>query len=257
MLVYPSPKKNEVITNFGNDNIFFLFGDLFFFWNLITMGMSRVYLQVLIGLLLCFGVLYILDITVEKGIKEYKVIRGSSTVEILDQLEEKELKKIEKYKKKLKDASHIEPYGIYIGSIWNAVDEEFIKTKNITTILHFATDFPGIQLVPHITSLHQNILRYSVSEHTSQFSIIQNCTSILHQAISENQNVLVHCMRGRSRSVSVVIAYLMEYHNYTYNDAREYIASKRPFIGPHEGLIAQLQRFELYLKENKEIINNE
>jgi len=212
---------------------------------------SRMYVQVVVGLLLCFGVLYILDVTVKEEIKEYRVIRGNSTVEILDQLEVKELKKVEKYKKKLKDASHIEPYGIYIGSIWNAADEEFIKNNNITTILHFATDFPGIQLVPHVTSLHQNILRYSVAEHTSQFSIIQNCTSILHKAISENQNILVHCMRGRSRSVSVVIAYLMEYHGYTYNDAREFIALKRPFIGPHEGLVAQLQKFELYLKEKE------
>lgn len=43
-------------------------------------------------------------------------------------------------------------------------------------------------------------------------------------------NVLVHCMAGVSRSVSLVIAYLMKYRGMRFEDALNLIRSRRPVV---------------------------
>ena len=183
---------------------------------------------------------------------DIKTLRSNTTAGLLEQLTPKLRQKIEQCKKH-KDATLIAPHKLYIGSYWNAADEEFIKANNITSIFHFATGRPRFQLEPHVTSVYHNVLRYKSKQGpTAQFPIIQEATAELHKALSANQTVLVHCMRGRSRSVSIVIAYLMEYHDYSYIDAREYIHQLRPSIGPHEGLQLQLQAFDTFLREKHE-----
>jgi protein-tyrosine phosphatase len=55
---------------------------------------------------------------------------------------------------------------------------------------------------------------------------------------------LVHCFRGRSRSATVVAAYLMHKHGYSAQKAIAKIRSKRPSINPHESFLAQLKMYE-------------
>ena len=55
---------------------------------------------------------------------------------------------------------------------------------------------------------------------------------------------LVHCFRGRSRSATVVAAYLMHKHGYSAQKAISKIRSKRPSINPHESFLAQLKMYE-------------
>ncbi len=50
----------------------------------------------------------------------------------------------------------------------------------------------------------------------------------------------VHCMRGRSRSATVVISYLMYRYHLSLAEAYEYVKRRRPFIGPHQWLKRQL-----------------
>lgn len=54
-------------------------------------------------------------------------------------------------------------------------------------------------------------------------------------------NVLVHCNAGVSRSATVVIGYLMEHHNMTYDQAHQVVKTKRPCIRPNEGFVTQLK----------------
>jgi protein-tyrosine phosphatase len=61
-----------------------------------------------------------------------------------------------------------------------------------------------------------------------------------------NQTCFVHCMRGRSRSSSVILAYLMLKEKKNLKDAYTDVKSKRPFIGPHYGLRSQLINLEFH-----------
>jgi protein-tyrosine phosphatase len=46
-------------------------------------------------------------------------------------------------------------------------------------------------------------------------------------------NVLVHCMAGVSRSVTLVTAYLMKYRSMALQDALNYVRSRRPVVRFH------------------------
>lgn len=57
----------------------------------------------------------------------------------------------------------------------------------------------------------------------------------------------VHCQQGVSRSATVVLAYLMLYHNLTLLDAVRAVRHKRE-IFPNDGFIKQLCVLERELK---------
>jgi predicted protein tyrosine phosphatase len=65
------------------------------------------------------------------------------------------------------------------------------------------------------------------------FEFLQNCKG----------PTLVHCYAGRSRSVTVVLAYLIKYHNMLLSDALHHVASLRPGVFPNTGFINQLENF--------------
>lgn len=54
--------------------------------------------------------------------------------------------------------------------------------------------------------------------------------------------VYLHCKAGRSRSATIAIAYLMKHNNWSMEEAKEYVKSKRPEINPNLGFICALQK---------------
>ena len=66
--------------------------------------------------------------------------------------------------------------------------------------------------------------------------------------IKGEDKVLVHCAAGVSRSASIVIAYIMWDKKMSFEEAFEFVESKRN-IGPNNGFIEQLKLFEKELIE--------
>jgi protein-tyrosine phosphatase len=54
----------------------------------------------------------------------------------------------------------------------------------------------------------------------------------------------VHCGAGISRSATIVIGFLMKYHNCSYNIAYNYVKNKRYIINPNPGFIDALKELE-------------
>jgi protein-tyrosine phosphatase len=59
-----------------------------------------------------------------------------------------------------------------------------------------------------------------------------------------NDVTLVHCYAGISRSATIVISYLIKYHNMSLVQALEYCRSIRPIVNPNKGFMLQLIEFE-------------
>ncbi|KAM9364094.1 dual specificity phosphatase 29-like [Pholidichthys leucotaenia] len=73
----------------------------------------------------------------------------------------------------------------------------------------------------------------------------------IHEALSHLQNkVLVHCVMGRSRSATLVLAYLMMKHNLTVVDAIGHVRQQRCIL-PNHGFIKQLRALDIALQEEK------
>uniref|UniRef100_A0A6I8ND20 Dual specificity phosphatase 9 n=1 Tax=Ornithorhynchus anatinus TaxID=9258 RepID=A0A6I8ND20_ORNAN len=68
------------------------------------------------------------------------------------------------------------------------------------------------------------------------------------EAVSQNCGVLVHCLAGISRSVTVTVAYLMQKLHLSLNDAYDLVKRKKSNISPNFNFMGQLLDFEQSLK---------
>jgi protein-tyrosine phosphatase len=57
---------------------------------------------------------------------------------------------------------------------------------------------------------------------------INQAVAFIHAKLSEDKQVLVHCMSGITRSATVVVAYLMLHKQMSLDDAVNLVRSKRP-----------------------------
>ena len=64
----------------------------------------------------------------------------------------------------------------------------------------------------------------------------------------KNVGVLVHCLAGISRSVTVTVAYLMFSMSLSLEDAYEFLRQVRPNIAPNFNFMGQLADFDQTLK---------
>lgn len=62
--------------------------------------------------------------------------------------------------------------------------------------------------------------------------------------------VLVHCNAGVSRSVSIVIAFLIKNRNLSFNEAFTIVKTARPSAKPNEGFLKQLTMYERFLRDS-------
>ena len=77
-------------------------------------------------------------------------------------------------------------------------------------------------------------------------SLLKDCVSWIHNALHEDESsrVLVFCTAGRSRSVSVLLAYLMITRKMILLDAMQLVKKKRPWIQPNVGFVNVLMELE-------------
>ena len=75
-------------------------------------------------------------------------------------------------------------------------------------------------------------------------SRIPSLRESIHASLEEGKNVCVHCQVGVSRSVTLVLAYLMKYERLNLKEAVERVKSARPFICPNRGFIEILGKLE-------------
>lgn len=75
---------------------------------------------------------------------------------------------------------------------------------------------------------------------------IQVCSSSLwvDDARLHSAPTYVHCKAGKSRSVTVVLAYLIHANAWTLKTSYAYVAERRKGISPNIGFVAELMQFE-------------
>jgi protein-tyrosine phosphatase len=134
---------------------------------------------------------------------------------------------------------------LFLGSASDANDFLFIKQNNIKLIVNvtkdIATDYSalGFEDIKVIRIPIDDIDTESLNTN----NLLMSTLTTIKKYIDENKGVLVHCRAGVSRSASIVIAYLIKYHNLSFSQAQNYLRSKRPIINPNAGFITQLLNF--------------
>jgi len=71
-----------------------------------------------------------------------------------------------------------------------------------------------------------------------------DCFAFIDETLLSGGKVFVHCVAGRSRSATIVIAWLMKSRGFSLDSAMEHCQAVRPNVQPNFGFMAQLRRFE-------------
>jgi protein-tyrosine phosphatase len=142
---------------------------------------------------------------------------------------------------------------LFIGGYGAAMNEQLMINNNITQILTLNNK---LNLITEFKLPYSHLNDYHIVDihDTVNFDItigIDQCTKIIHNAINNNENILVHCYCGVSRSVIVCIGYFIQYKQMQLFDAFEYIRRKRNMVEPSFNFINLIIRhYGLSYEEN-------
>jgi protein phosphatase slingshot len=139
---------------------------------------------------------------------------------------------------------------LYLGNSCNARNYYELENNNIGMIINSS---------PCISNYFENeFTYYNVKvEDISGADIYSHLTEVvdrMHNYIEENpqKNIFVHCFMGSSRSATIIIAYLIKYHNYGLREALSYVKEKREVVNLNQDFFKQLRQFEDELNISQE-----
>lgn len=131
---------------------------------------------------------------------------------------------------------------LYLGS-QDAVTMETINQLHLTHILSIGIECPLPELTENLTNLFVPCLDLPETSLIKDGILLQ-AFDFIEEARLNNGCVLVHCNAGVSRSASIVLAYLMQYHNMDFETAYKHVKTQRECIHPNAGFLKQLKEFK-------------
>ncbi|XP_040996150.1 dual specificity protein phosphatase 1 [Juglans microcarpa x Juglans regia] len=137
--------------------------------------------------------------------------------------------------------------GLFLGSIGAANNKNALKSLNVTHILTVANSLSPA----HPNDFVYKVINVTDREETDIKQYFDESFDFIDEAKRLGGGVLVHCFVGKSRSVTIVVAYLMKKHGMSLSQALEHVKSKRPQAAPNSGFISQLRDFEKSLQDEK------
>uniref|UniRef100_A0A1D5R5B9 JNK pathway associated phosphatase n=1 Tax=Macaca mulatta TaxID=9544 RepID=A0A1D5R5B9_MACMU len=129
--------------------------------------------------------------------------------------------------------------GLYIGNFKDARDAEQLSKNKVTHILSVHDSarpmLEGVKYlcIPAADSPSQNLTRH-----------FKESIKFIHECRLRGESCLVHCLAGVSRSVTLVIAYIMTVTDFGWEDALHTVRAGRSCANPNVGFQRQLQEFE-------------
>ncbi|KAF8571155.1 hypothetical protein P879_04086, partial [Paragonimus westermani] len=143
--------------------------------------------------------------------------------------------------------SEILPY-LFIGNARDAQDRTLLRRLGITHIVNVSDSVP----MPFKETTEFKYLHLPASD-TNQQNLrpaFDSAVAFISEARKSKGIVLVHCQAGVSRSVAVVMAYLMfKWRHFNVVRALDFIHSRRPVAEPNLHFIGQLQSFHDELRQ--------
>lgn len=130
---------------------------------------------------------------------------------------------------------------LYLGS-YSDIENNFYKLINTSLIINVAKE------CEYDVDNNIKIINLKFNDLPTE-NILHNIETIIdeiHNHITNKKTVFVHCYMGKSRSVSIIFAYLIKHQNFTLHKAYHYVKSIRN-ICPNIGFIKQLISYEIKL----------
>jgi protein-tyrosine phosphatase len=138
--------------------------------------------------------------------------------------------------------------GLYVGSIDSTYDIKTLKSKGIT---HIISVLPGFT-PPYPDDFKYMVINAMDDENTNLDMIFEDSNNFIDDAFANKGNILIHCMMGRSRSVTIAAAYLIHTFGMNVDEVLSIMKNKRNIIQPNKYFEKQLRK---YYKSKVEILD--
>lgn len=125
---------------------------------------------------------------------------------------------------------------IYLGNYKDASNKEWLEKNNITHVINATKDLPNY--FPDTYKYLQ--LHLDDTMHQSLYEVLEPSYQFIRGAIGNGGTVFIHCLAGVSRSVSILIYFLMKTNGSTYLKTLDFIRRKRLIANPNPGFARQL-----------------
>ncbi|KAF7309579.1 hypothetical protein MIND_00328900 [Mycena indigotica] len=132
---------------------------------------------------------------------------------------------------------------LYLSDYFTAHDEKELIRLNITHVVSVIDRVPSIPNC--IADDHRMHISVADRSDADILQYLTQATAFIVAALEQNDdnNVLVHCFQGVSRSATIVCAYLVATTSMDSFEAVGYVQAKRPIVCPNLGFRRQLQRW--------------
>ena len=136
---------------------------------------------------------------------------------------------------------------IFIGSFLNAKNLDELEKNNIKYILNCALECKNI---------FEDKFKYLKLDIKDQIDFpiqdyFEKGIQFIQESLNNNDgNILIHCMEGKSRSTTILMAYLIKCKNENTNSAYKILKTKRQLTMPNLGFMNKLREFEKEEKKN-------
>uniref|UniRef100_T1JDA7 Dual specificity protein phosphatase n=1 Tax=Strigamia maritima TaxID=126957 RepID=T1JDA7_STRMM len=137
---------------------------------------------------------------------------------------------------------------LFLGNAKNSSDQAALEKYHIKYILNVTANLPNtFEQDPSI-----KYLKIPISDHLSQnlATFFPDAIAFIDEARRQQLGVLVHCLAGISRSVTITVAYLMHSQNLSLNDAYDFVKQRKANISPNFNFMGQLLDFEHQLSSS-------
>lgn len=132
---------------------------------------------------------------------------------------------------------------LYLGNRTNAADVHGLERMGISHMLSVVAESDEEIAAPG--GIERIVLHAADSDDEDISWLFPRAVQFLQHAHEVGGRVLVHCIAGRSRSASLVLAYLMHQRRMTLSEAFHMLKEKRPVALPNSGFWQQLEAEEL------------
>ena len=138
--------------------------------------------------------------------------------------------------------------GLFLGNFYGAEDIDLLKELKIKAVLNCVKRLEVNYSKDVIEEYHM-----IPTDDEPDFDIksyFAESINFIHEN-RKKHSVYVHCFFGKSRSATIIIAYLMTIKQMKFSEALLYVKSRRSIASPNPGFCEQLEMFEKELETQR------
>lgn len=128
---------------------------------------------------------------------------------------------------------------IYLGGIDSVNDYESLEKIGIKNIISVIAGFTP----PYPDKFNYIVLNALDTTNTNLIEYFDTTYNFIDHAVENNEKILIHCIAGRSRSVTILAAYIIKKYGMNVKDTILSIKNKRNIIEPNLYFVNQLYEY--------------